>query len=154
MNRSMIQKLAYGLATCVGIGKLPWAPGAWGTLSAIPVLLLLGQVPSSLLAAWAGLVLVSIWASGRVAKELGVDDPGIIVIDEFCGMLTAFLFVPINGPRLVIEFIAFRLFDVTKPPPIRLLERLPGGFGIVLDDVMAGLYVQLLLQGGIRYAHL
>ena len=77
-----------------------------------------------------------------------------MVIDEFCGMLTAFLFIPISAERLLAGFVVFRFLDVTKPPPVRLLERLPGGFGIVLDDVMAGAYVQILLQVAIRYADL
>ena len=84
--------------------------------------------------------------SHQAEKDLGKDS-GHIVIDEFCGYLTAVLFIPKTPAWLIAAFILFRIFDIFKPPPIRKVERLiPGGAGIMLDDILAGIYANICLQ--------
>jgi phosphatidylglycerophosphatase A len=150
----MKSKFAYWLATCSYIGCIPVAPGTFGSLAAIPALLLLNQLHYGLAVIFAPFTIWAIWASGAVAKERQLKDPQEIVVDEFCGMLMSFLFVPVTWTTLVIGFGFFRLFDIFKPLFIRRVENIRGGFGIVLDDVLAGLYTNLILQLVVRYAHL
>ena len=150
----MKAKFAELIATCFYAGRSPIAPGTLGTLAALPVIWMLRERPLILPAIWLAITILGIWAGGEVAHLTGRKDPQTVVIDEISGMMASVLFVPIRAETLLAGFIAFRFFDTLKPPPIRLLERLPGGWGIVLDDVMAGVYVNLLLQLGIGYAHL
>jgi phosphatidylglycerophosphatase A len=97
--------------------------------------------------------LIGIPAATRVARALGKKDPSHVVIDEVAGQMVAFIAVPLNWHCLLAGLILFRTFDITKPFPIRRLERLPEGTGIMLDDIGAGLYalaiMQLLLHFGI-----
>jgi phosphatidylglycerophosphatase A len=83
----------------------------------------------------------------KLGQERGID-PGIVVIDEVIGMLIALLFVPKTALFLIAAFIFFRIFDITKPYPIRQMEKFPGGWGIVLDDVIAGIYANIAIQLG------
>lgn len=150
-----MNRLAHWLATCGPVGKSRVAPGTWGSFLAIPLILSFGiTMPVTYVALTVVLVLVAIWASGATSRELGVHDPPSVVIDEVCGMLVSFICLPIRWQTLISGFILFRVLDVWKPLPIRELERLPLGFGIVLDDVMAGIYANLLLQGLVHYAKL
>jgi len=128
------------LATAVGLGDLPFVPGTVGSLLGavlcFPLLYLplAVQVGATLL-----LVLVAVWAAGRVAAELGQEDPRQVVIDEIAGMWAAGIGLPPTLYDLTAVFLLFRLMDVVKPAPIPRLERLEGGLGIVADDVAAGL---------------
>jgi phosphatidylglycerophosphatase A len=134
------------VATCFGLGRLRPAPGTWGSLAAVLLWLLLAQwIPAAwqtaALAALSALaVLAGIPASTRVAQELGVEDPPMVVVDEVAGQWTTLLLVPVSWKTLLLGFILFRGFDIVKPPPVRQLERLPAGQGIVFDDVAAGIY--------------
>ncbi len=150
----MIDKLALWTAQVGPIGRLKYAPGTFGSLCAIPLLLLVKNRHELLFVLFFITTAVGIWSSGRAAKILNLHDPSSVVIDEVCGMLTCFLFAPINWYSLGIGFICFRFFDILKPPPIRLLERAPGGIGIVLDDIGAGVFANLILQIIFRYAQL
>jgi len=98
-------------------------------------------------------VLIGIPAATRIARASGVKDPQFVVIDEVAGQLITFIGVPLTWKSLLLGFILFRVFDILKPPPVRQLERIPEGAGIVLDDVGAGLYalaiMHLLLHFGI-----
>ncbi|MBI4211507.1 MAG: phosphatidylglycerophosphatase A [Deltaproteobacteria bacterium] len=138
--KNMILFLASGFYS----GKLPKAPGTWGSLVGIIIYKLFYPLPTSLfLLTLVGIIALSIWVSDEAARALGQKDPRIIVIDEIAGMLvTLALHVP-TVSTLVIGFLLFRLFDVWKPFPCRSLEKLPGGWGIVLDDVMAGMYANI-----------
>ncbi|TVQ84710.1 MAG: phosphatidylglycerophosphatase A [Chromatiaceae bacterium] len=135
---------AFGL----GSGLLPAAPGTMGTLAAIPFFLLLSLLPVPLYVLLvAAAIPVGIHICGRVADELGEKDPQIIVGDEMLGYLVAMTAVP-AGPQWIIAGLAlFRLFDILKPWPIHRLQRLPGGLGIVADDLAAGLATWVVLQG-------
>ncbi len=148
----MIDRLALWLATVGPIGRIKYAPGTFGSLIAIPLILLTKDRFEFSLGLFVLFSILGIWSSGRAAKNLKLHDPSVVVIDEVCGMLMTFLFVPVNGLSLLIGFASFRFFDVLKPPPIRFLEKAPGGVGIVLDDIGAGLYSNLALQLILLYA--
>lgn len=139
---------AHWFAFGFGAGLLPVAPGTMGTLAAIPIFLLLSLAPLPLYCLLvAAAIPVGIVVCGRVAEELGEPDPPIIVGDEILGYLVAMTAVP-AGPQWIIAGLAlFRLFDILKPWPIKRLQRLPGGLGIVADDLAAGLATWILLQG-------
>jgi len=144
-----VRKVAWALATWFGCGLVPRAPGTMGTLGAIPLYLLAarGGRPAVLGAA-VGVTLLGVWASSVVARELGTKDPQVVVIDEVAGLLVTMIAVPaLSWPSLAVGFLAFRVLDMTKPWPIRKLEALPGGWGIVLDDVAAGVVGAALLAG-------
>ena len=134
-------RVARTLATWFGCGLVPRAPGTMGTVGAIPLYILVARGGPWAVAASATLVaLVGVWASSVLASEMGVKDPQIVVIDEVAGFLfTMIPASPFSWRAVVAGFVLFRLFDVTKPWPIRSLEGLPSGWGIVADDVGAGL---------------
>jgi phosphatidylglycerophosphatase A len=137
-----LDRLAHVLAVWFGCGHVPVAPGLAGTLGAIPLYLLLRSYGAGVIAAVAGaLTVIGIWASERVARRLGGKDPQIICIDEVAGVFVTWIAAPMTWRGLLVGVILFRLFDQTKPWPARLAERrLPGGAGIVLDDIAAGLW--------------
>jgi phosphatidylglycerophosphatase A len=99
-------------------------------------------------------VTLGIPAATRVARESGVTDPSFVVIDEVAGQLIALIAAPVRWKTLLAGFILFRAFDIVKPPPLRLLEKIPGGAGIMLDDVGAGLYALAVLQVALHFGWL
>jgi phosphatidylglycerophosphatase A len=141
--------VAWTAATWFGCGLAPKAPGTVGTLGAIPLYLLAamgGQagVAAAALAATA----VGIWASSVVAGEVGLKDPQLVVIDEVAGFLVTMIPVAHASWRAVLlGFVLFRAMDILKPWPIRRLEALPGGWGIVMDDVAAGAIGAVAMAG-------
>jgi len=129
------------IATFFYSGLFPVAPGTAGTLAAIPLFYLISFTPIYLyLAITVLIILVSVWASGVAEEIFGKIDPGQVVADEVCGFLVTMILVPPTISNIFLGFLLFRLFDIAKPYPIRKFERLPGGWGIVMDDVMAGVY--------------
>lgn len=133
---------AVTIATLGGVGRLPIAPGTWGSAAALVLLLpLRGAAPEAWATVLAALGAVAVWSAGAAAKTMRATDPGVVVIDEVFGMGLVMAALPAAGwwPP-VAGFLLFRVFDVLKPPPLRALERLPGGWGIVADDAGAGLY--------------
>jgi len=145
-------RLAWLVATFFGVGYLQPGSGTWA--AAITLLLWWAASqriqPPWLLAvaviASAAITLLGIPPSTVVARESGIKDPGFVVIDEVAGQMIALIGVPLNWKYLLAGFILFRSFDIVKPFPLRRLEKLPGGTGIMLDDVGAGLYALVLLQ--------
>jgi phosphatidylglycerophosphatase A len=140
------------VATFFGIGHLRPGPGTYA--SAVTVLLwwalaqAIGsgwQLSVAVVLALA-ITVLGIGPSTRVARESGLKDPGFVVIDEVAGQLIALIAVPLDWKYLLAGFILFRGFDITKPFPLRRMEALPEGTGIMMDDVGAGLYALLLLQ--------
>jgi phosphatidylglycerophosphatase A len=128
------------VATVGGIGRIPLAPGTAGSLVGVALcfpLLRLGWPLHLAAAVLLGAIAVAV--AGRAAEELGRPDPPVVVIDEVVGMCVAALALPLQVYDLGAVFLLFRLFDVVKPAPIPRLERWPGGFGVVADDVAAGL---------------
>jgi phosphatidylglycerophosphatase A len=127
--------------TRVGTGA-----GLVGTLWGVAVLPLLPHNPYQQTAVWLGVLALSIVIGDRAEELLGVKDDARIVIDETIGFLTAMLFLPHSWPAIIGAFVLFRLFDVWKPGVIRKLSQFPGGWGVVLDDIAAGVVSNLILQ--------
>ena len=142
--------LATVIATGLGSGYAPFAPGTAGSAVGLALfwplhhLSLAGQVVGTALVFALGVA-----AAADVARRLGLEDPGLVVADEVVGMWVSLLGLPLTGVTAAVAFVLFRVFDVFKPYPARDLERLPGGWGIMCDDVMAGIYANLLLRAGL-----
>jgi phosphatidylglycerophosphatase A len=147
---SGVDRLAHVLAVWFGCGHMPVAPGHTGTLGAVPLYLLLrNHGPAAVGGTAALLTAIGIWASGRVARRRGGKDPQIVVIDEVAGVFVTWIAAPLSWRGLVVGALLFRLFDQLKPWPARWAERrLPGGWGIMLDDVFAGGWAAALLLLG------
>jgi phosphatidylglycerophosphatase A len=144
-RRTPSSGLAFVLGTFFGCGYAPIGPGTAGSLAAIAIAFI---VPNRtvLLILFVLLLGPGIWAAGKVARDLAKKDPPIVVIDEVIGQWITLAGTPvINWKSLLAAFILFRALDIWKPPPVRQLEALPGGFGIVADDVMAGLFGALAI---------
>jgi len=134
------------VATWLGIGLLPLMPGTWGSLVALPCAWAIrAQWGVAGLAAAAGITfLAGCWAAAEVAKASPLKDPGAIVIDEVVGQWLALLPAPINPVCWALAFVFFRVFDIWKPWPVRWADRhVAGGFGIMLDDLLAAVYAVL-----------
>ena len=170
-RRSAGDYAALALATC-GVGLIPIAPGTWGSGVGVALYLGLGYLAqylfdyavgrgldlapqqfqgiltTVLLLVILAVALAGTWAATRAEKLLGKKDPGAVVVDEVAGQLIAFLFVPWQTTwtwTVVAGFIAFRVFDIWKPYPVRRLEGLGGGLGIMADDLLAGFYAATLM---------
>ena len=147
MNSNTSLFIAKWISLGFGSGKAPVAPGTFGTLAAIPIYLLVVQFSLTIyLTLTFFFLLLGIWASGKYSEHLGVHDHGSIVWDEVVGFLITMAFVPLDWLWVMLGFILFRLFDIWKPWPIRLLDKhVHGGFGIMIDDVLAGIYAAVIL---------
>ncbi|HEX8285118.1 MAG TPA: phosphatidylglycerophosphatase A [Pyrinomonadaceae bacterium] len=163
--------VAMALATC-GVGLIPLAPGTWGSAVGVGVYLLLVRgaargfdsavargldlspqtfpliLNTVLILAILVVSFVGMWAATRAEKLLGKKDPGAVVVDEVAGQLVTFLFVPwlAGGWTVFAGFVAFRVFDIWKPYPVRRLEGLGGGLGIMADDLLAGFYAAAVMS--------
>ena len=142
--RNPVHLLAFGF----GAGASPVAPGTLGTLVAVPLVLLLQQLSLfSYLAITAALFVIGVWLCDRTARDLQAEDPGGIVWDEIVGYLITMTSAPAGWGWLLAGFLFFRVFDILKPWPIRLIDRrVTGGAGIMLDDVLAGAFGLAALQ--------
>jgi phosphatidylglycerophosphatase A len=144
------------LGTWFGVGLLPVMPGTWGSLAALPCAWVIRSLwgLAALAIACAIAVAVGCWAAGTIAKASGVQDPGAIVIDEVAAQWLVLLAAPLDPPSYAAAFLLFRIFDIWKPWPVRWADRrVPGGLGILLDDLLAAVYavlvfVVLLAVGG------
>ena len=135
------------VATLFGLGRFPFASGTLASATTLPaaiVLAMLGQ--GWFIAGTFAAIAVAFWSAGAGEREFGQKDPHAVVIDEVAGQMVALTFLPLSAAWYAGGFLLFRVFDVLKPFPARLLERVPGGPGIVLDDLAAGLYANLILQ--------
>jgi phosphatidylglycerophosphatase A len=157
-------RIAWWVATGFGSGYLRPAPGTWGSLAGLVAWLLLVLVMQAFNGSWVqwilllaplGVTLAAVWAADRVVEETGEKDPSFIVADEWAGIwiaLTPLLFTVTMQPqpwllwtaRLVAPFMLSRLFDIWKPGVVDQAQRLPGGWGVVMDDVLAGLLAALI----------
>ncbi|MCI0356258.1 MAG: phosphatidylglycerophosphatase A [Acidobacteria bacterium] len=141
---------AWLVATGLGIGHLR-PPGTWASATTVVAWWLVARelpaawlIPASIAAA-ATATLIGIPAATVVARESGRKDPQIVVVDEIAGQLVALIGVAASWKAFLAALVLFRVFDILKPPPVRRLERVAGGVGIVLDDLMAGVYARLAL---------
>jgi phosphatidylglycerophosphatase A len=130
------------------VGYSPLAPGTVGSALAAVIIWLIPFSRAGLLLFWVAVTLVGTWAAHRAERQLGVKDPGAIVIDEVAGMTLAVLPFPPTPAVLLVGFFLFRLFDITKPFPARASQRAIGGLGVMVDDLIAGLYALALIAIG------
>lgn len=141
-------KLILLLATWFGTGLIPFAPGTWGSLAALPFAAgayTLGKIFSCL--SLAIIFFLSIPVSGSASKIMKTEDPSSVVIDEVAGVFVTLFMIPVSWTTIVAGFILFRIFDILKPFPVGLIDKkIKGGAGIVLDDIMAGVYANLGLR--------
>lgn len=146
---SLWRNPVHGLAFGFGAGLAPRAPGTAGSLVALPLYVLLAPLPGVVyLGLMAVLLLVGVWVTSRTERDLGVHDHSGIVFDEIVGQLIALFLVPLHPVWMLASFVLFRMFDIWKPGPIRWLNnRVHGGWGIMLDDVAAGVAAALCIQG-------
>ena len=141
----MSSRLAVMISSVFYIGFIPGAPGTYGSLAAAAALFFIGQYgdwisPATLLAGVGVITLIGIPASAGASKRAGDEDPSFVVIDEVAGQMLTFFCVPFSVMNIILGFAAFRAFDISKPWPIRKLEPLPHGIGIMADDLLAGVY--------------
>jgi phosphatidylglycerophosphatase A len=143
------EKVSLILSSWWGTGLLPWAPGTWATVAAMPLAACISLAePAFRIVFLAGFIGLATWASGRSQAVLMRTDPPEIVLDEVSGFLVAMFLLPITWLTLALGFVLFRLFDIVKPFPIGYLDRrLHGGVGVVLDDLLAGLFANLCVRG-------
>ncbi len=153
-------RLAWLIATFFGCGRLRPGPGTLASAATVLLWWLISQaagartqVPAALLLACLATA-VGIPAATRVARESGISDPSFVVIDEVAGQMIALIAAPVRWKTLLAGFILFRAFDIVKPPPLRRLEKIPQGAGIMLDDVGAGLYALAILQTALHFGWL
>ena len=142
-----VNNFLFLLATGFGSGRSPVASGTTGTMAAIPVYVAAAWLLGPLWFAVASVLFVPLAiVSAEVAcRRLNVKDPGLIVVDEWAGFFITVALHPLNWQTVAVGFVVFRILDVLKPFPARRLEYLPGGTGVVLDDVMVGVYGNVLL---------
>jgi phosphatidylglycerophosphatase A len=142
------QKFIMFIATGFFSGKIPFAPGTFGTIAAMPFALVLLIIPSSFYGIYiTGLILAAIYFADQAEKILDKKDPGCIVIDEIAGYVVTLSMVPVNIYTLAAGFFIFRFFDIVKCAPVRYFENnFSGGAGVVLDDIMAGIFSAIVLR--------
>lgn len=141
-------RAAVFLATGFSVGNIPFAPGTLGTLLGIPMSFGLAELGrGGSIAGMAAFVCLAIWIAGRAEHVIGKKDAPAIVIDEVAGMVVTLAGLPLTPLNLAAGFAAFRALDVIKPYPARHIDRtMSGGWGVVLDDVVAGLYSNIFLR--------
>lgn len=141
-----MQKISKFIATVGFIGYCPIASGTAASLAALFLYILIRGNTLVYFSLTALFLAAGFWSSSKAARFFEGNDPSEIVIDEFSAMFLVFLFVPASPILLITGFLLFRFFDIFKPPPIRKLERLPGGLGIMLDDIASAVLTNLILQ--------
>jgi len=152
MSRTHTPFLANLLATLFGVGRLTPGPGTWGSVATVIIWALVSwRIPPeartwATITAVIAVTIVGIPAATRVVRASGLKDPQFVVIDEVAGQLVALIAVPLAWKTFLAGLILFRVFDILKPPPVRQLEHLPEGFGIVMDDLGAGLYALVVMH--------
>ena len=146
--RLLLSHPAHFIAFGFGAGLVPVAPGTWGTLLALPIYWLASPrlEPVEFLLMLAVLFALGVWACGVTGRAIGAADHGGMVWDETVAFLLVLFFVPETLPWQAAAFLLFRLFDILKPPPIRYYDQtLKGGFGVMLDDLVAAFYTLIVL---------
>jgi phosphatidylglycerophosphatase A len=145
-----MNRLAVILATAGGAGYAPVAPGTAGSgVGVVLYLLTRHWTPLSQALLVVAVTVIGVWAAGRAARHFQGDDPGQVVIDEVAGQLVTLWLVGVGSSAVLLGFLVFRGLDIVKPWPVRRLEDLHGGVGIMADDLMAGLYGWVILQAAV-----
>ncbi len=141
-----MKKLYMLIATCFGIGNLPLMPGTWASLAALPFFYVFSHHSTSFFIFTAMLFIVGTKAADKAEALLNKKDPGCVVIDEFVGQLICFYGIGFTPLTAMAGFCLFRLFDILKPGFIRKSESLPGGLGVMVDDLLSGIVVNVILR--------
>jgi len=142
------------IATVCGAGYLPFAPGTWGSLAGLFFFLVLSRNSLACFLVFAALFAAGKISADKMETETGRTDPSEIVIDEFVGIFFVFMYIPLTPFFIATGFVIYRIMDIFKPPPIKSLEKLKGGWGVMLDDVLAGIYTCLVLHLLLLFRHL
>ncbi len=135
------------LATFFYLGEVPFAPGTVGSLAGVYLYLIVAESPWLCASLFVFIVGVGFFSAGRAEKIFGKKDPREVVIDEVAGVFLVFFMVPLHGVNIVLGFLLYRILDILKPFPVRQFERLRGSSGIMADDLMCGIYANLILHG-------
>lgn len=132
-----------------GIGKLPGAPGTWGSAVAVAIWYGFNMLATqTVIIVATGLIFaIGVWVSSIVERREGIHDPSHVVIDEWAGQWIALWFVPMTPFYIFGAFLLFRVFDILKPWPVKYFDNMTGGWGIMLDDVAAGVYALVIIKG-------
>ena len=141
-----MQKISKLFATVFYVGFVPVAPGTVASLLGVLLYLVVRNHPALYFSLTVILLAVGFWSSTVAEKNFSKKDPRQIIIDEFSSVLLVYLFIPFSLKFLIIGFLLFRFFDIVKIPPIKKLEALPGGLGIMLDDIAAAILANFILQ--------
>jgi len=150
--KSSRARVAQWIASAAGAGYIPFVPGTWGSIVGLLLDLIVRRLgsPSLQSGLHAGLIVgvlfLGVWASSVSEREVSRKDPSFVVIDEVAGMLLSTYFITLSLWGYAIAFVVFRALDVIKPPPCRWAEKLPSGWGIMMDDVFAGLYTNAFMR--------
>ena len=141
-----MNSIARAIATLFYVGYIPFAPGTCGTFAGMLFIWLLRPPLEWQAVILAVVCIIGVITSGIAEKSFGEKDSRHIVIDEFAGYLCSIIFLPLTPIIMLAAFVLFRFFDIIKPPPICLLEKIDGGLGIMLDDIAAGIIANVILQ--------
>jgi len=142
----VVKTLCLSLATGAGVGYLPGAPGTYGTLLAVAIYYFLPKSPVKYLLFLIGAILIGIFTASQAERHFQKTDPSQVIIDEMAGFWLTMWAQPATWLNVILGFILFRFFDIVKPFPLRHIERIKGGMGIMLDDLLAGVYSLILLK--------
>jgi phosphatidylglycerophosphatase A len=153
-QKNLRQKVILTLSTFFGIGYLPFIPGTFGSGAGLLIYFLVKDHPALFLLSTFFCIVVGLFVSGRAESMLGAKDAKQIVIDEVSGMLVGLLYLPYDIRLVLIAFILFRILDTFKPYPAHKFEVFKGGFGVMSDDLIAGLYTNMVIQTALRLAAL
>lgn len=143
-------RIAVLVATVFGAGRFPFAPGTFASAITVAILVVVPFSRTGLVVFFVAVTIGGIWAAHHAERVLGGKDPGAIVIDEVAGMTLSVLAVPLTPAVLAVAFVLFRIFDVVKPFPAGRSQRIRGGVGVMIDDLLAGLYALLIVWGSRR----
>jgi len=142
----MKNRTTLNIATVFGLGKLPLAPGTWGSFAGLILCMVLHANLILYITVFTGLLFLGAFAAGEAERIVGGKDPACIVIDEFVCIFPVFFLIPADPLYVFTGFVLYRLMDVIKLPPARRLEKIEGGWGIMLDDLSAAVYTNLILH--------
>jgi phosphatidylglycerophosphatase A len=147
ISEEVIQRLSEQISTIFGIGYTVYAPGTMGSLFGLLLYMFIKDVP----VAWYVFFIIILFIVGVLVSDVmedvyGIKDPSFVVIDEVVGMLIAMIAIPYSPLTAILGFLLFRIIDISKVPPLNWLEKIHGGFGIMIDDAVGGLIVNIILQ--------
>lgn len=151
----MIERLRLFIAVGFGSGLAPKAPGTFGTAAAVIAFLPFARMAEGRPLLWLltvlGFTMIAVWAADGAERHYKRHDVGNIVCDEFVGFFVAMTAIPVSWKSLLLGFVVFRVLDIVKIPPAKQIDRkMPGGLGVVLDDVVSGVYANVVLQVAVR----